>query len=252
MNLSSLSHHAYLLIGSDSVRADLVSILEKNHKITARANPDFFDRTYQNFTIDDAREVKTFHGTRPVTETGKKIFVLVMNGATVEAQNALLKLLEEPADYAHFFIIIPSTHLLLPTVKSRMQILETNNGGRITEDGADSREKGGNKNEMVVKGKNKVSETINPELLQSVKKFVTFSKAKRLEEVKKLIDDIAKEKKTKQDAIDLLNAIQVVIYEERGMKDGKLALEAIEVARNYIHDRAPSVKMLLEYVALNI
>ncbi len=254
MNLSSLSHHAYLLIGSDSVHADLLSILEKNHKIVARANPDFFDRTYQNFTIDDAREVKTFHGTRPVTETGKKIFILVMNGATVEAQNALLKLLEEPADYAHFFIIIPSTHLLLPTVKSRMQIIETKQEAGAQRGGPTeaTKEKGGGKNEKSVNGKNRVSETINPELLQSVKKFVTFSKAKRLEEVKKLIDDITKEKKTKQDAIDFLNAIQVVIYEEKGVKEGKLALEAIEMARNYIHDRAPSVKMLLEYVALNV
>lgn len=243
-DLKNLSHHAYLLVGSDSVRTDLLSILEKNHKIIARANPDFFDRTYQNFTIDDAREVKTFHGTRPVAETGKKIFVLVMNGATVEAQNALLKLLEEPAEYAHFFIIIPSTHLLLPTVKSRMQILETKNGGRRTEDEGGSVKKDGGENK-------KVSETISQELLQSAKKFVTFSKAKRLEEVKKLIDDITKEKKTKQDAIDFLNAIQVVIYEEKGVREGKLALEAIETARNYIHDRAPSVKMLLEYVALN-
>jgi DNA polymerase III delta prime subunit len=241
----NLSHHAYLLIGSDHVRANLVSILEKTHKIVVRANPDFFDRSYQIFTIDDAREVKTFHGTRPVHSDGKKIFVLVMNGATVEAQNALLKLLEEPAEYAHFFIIISSAHLLLPTVKSRMQIIEMKQ-----ETG--SRKQGGGKNEKNAIGKNKTSDTINSELLQSAKKFVTSSKAKRLEEVKKLIDDISKEKKTKQDAIDLLNAIQVVVYEEKGVKGGKSALEVIETARTYIDDRAPSVKMLLEYVALNV
>ncbi len=230
---SVLSHHAYYLVGNDTDRVGLLSLLENSHNITAQANPDFFDRAYQTFTIDDAREVKTFHGTRPVTETGKKIFVLQMNGATVEAQNALLKLLEEPAEYAHFFIIIPSAHLLLPTVKSRMQMIETRD------------EKGS-------KEKNKESNIIDLEILQSAKKFVTSSKVKRLEEVKKLIDDISKEKKTKQDAIDFLNTIQVVIYEEKGVKEGKSALEAIEIARNYIHDRAPSVKMLLEYVALSI
>jgi len=217
-----LSHHAYYLIGSNSVRVDLLSILEKTHKIISQGNPDFFDRAYETFTIDDAREVKHFHGTRPVTKDGKKIFILRVNGITVEAQNALLKLLEEPGEYAHFFIVISSAHLLLPTVKSRMQELKLGVGH------------------------------INSELLQTAQEFVTLSKTKKLEEVKKLIDDISKEKKTKQDAIDLLNAIQAIIYEEKGAKEGKSQLEAIETARNYIHDRAPSVKMLLEYVALNI
>ncbi len=220
-NPNLLSHHAHYLVGGDLMRAEIISILESHHSILIQANPDFFDRNYQTFAIDDAREVKTFHGMRPVTEVGKKIFVLQMNGITVEAQNALLKLLEEPAEYAHFFLIIPSTHLLLPTVKSRMSLLE-------------------------------IGTDINSELSGSAKKFVTLSKAKRLDEIKKLVEDITKEKKTKQDAIDFLNAIQAVIYEEKGVKEGKSTLEVIETARMYIHDRAPSVKMLLEYVALNV
>lgn len=227
-SLQLLNHHAYYLIGSDSVRAELHSMLDKTHKIQAQANPDFFDRVYETFVIDDAREVKTFHGMRPVTETGKKVFVLQMNGITVEAQNALLKLLEEPAEYAHFFIVIPSAHLLLPTVKSRMRFVSS-----------DVAEKS-------------VTAGVEVEVYSLAEKLLTLSAAKRLEEVKKLIDDISKEKKTKQDAIDLLNAIQAVVYEERGVKEGKSALETIELARNYIHDRAPSVKMLLEYVMLNV
>lgn len=230
-NLNTLSHHAYYLIGSDSVRADLLSVLDKTHDIQAQANPDFFQRSYETFVIDDAREVKTFHGMRPVTHAGKKVFILQMNGITIEAQNALLKLLEEPAEYAHFFIVIPSTHLLLPTVKSRMRFIGDETEGKS---GEMSRAR------------------ISSELLATAQKLIKLSKAKRLDEVKKLIDDISKEKKTKQDAIDLLNAIQTVIYEEKGVKEGKSALETIELARNYIHDRAPSVKMLLEYVMLGI
>lgn len=227
-SIKLLSHHAYYLISSDSVRADLFSILEKEHKIKAQGNPDFFDRSYETFVIDDAREVKTFHGMRPVTETGKKIFILRMNGITVEAQNALLKLLEEPAEYAHFFLLIPSAHLLLPTVKSRMRFIGDEQGDISSSVG------------------------IAPELLVVAQKLLTLSKAKRLEEVKKIIEDISKEKKTKQDAIDVLNAIQAVIYKEKGVKNGGKELEAIEMARNYLHDRAPSVKMLLEYVMLSI
>jgi DNA polymerase III gamma/tau subunit len=221
-----------MLIDSTHIRAELLSLLEKTHNIKPHANADFFDRTYEVFTIDDAREVKTFHHIRPMIETGKKIVLLHMNGITIEAQNALLKLLEEPAEYAHFFLIIPSAHMLLPTVKSRMRELKI------------SKE---TKSKKIPN-----TDTFDPEVLKLAQKIISVAKAKRLEEVKKLVDDIAKEKKTKQDAIDLLNAIQAVIYETQGIKKGKSALETIEFSRNYIHDRAPSVKMLLEYVMLNV
>jgi DNA polymerase III delta prime subunit len=228
----NLSHHANLLIGNTQMRDRLISILGKEYKITAQGNPDFFIRNYETFTIDDAREIKILHSTRPVGGSGKKgdvdrkIFVLAMNGATVEAQNAMLKLLEEPAEYAHFFLIIPSAHLLLPTVKSRLLISST-------------------------LPKESVQKT-SPNLLEDVRGFLKATQTKRLDIVKKLVDEISKEKKTKQDAIDFVNAIQEIVYTEKGVKNGKSALEAIEIARNYLNDRAPSVKMLLEYVALNV
>ena len=170
-----------------------------------------------------------------------------MNGITVEAQNSLLKLLEEPAKHAHFFVIIPSTHLLLPTMKSRMSLLDMKQEAWTKEKG-----RGTNKIDFDKNGKIGATDTIDSALLQSVKKFVTLSKAKKLEEIKRLIDDIAKEKRTKQDAIDLLSAIQAFIYKEKGLKEGKSSLEAVEFALTYMHYRAPSVKMLLEYVALKI
>ncbi|MEN9912867.1 MAG: hypothetical protein RLY66_275 [Candidatus Parcubacteria bacterium] len=230
MDLNNLSHHAYLLIGSDPHRLTLISILEKDHDISAQANPDFFDRSYQNLTIDDARELKSLHSTRPISISGKKIFIIMTNAATVEAQNALLKLLEEPAEYAHFFLIVPSAHILLPTIKSRMKEVQVEGS----------------------KGRKVERSTGDSENLEEAQKFLKISSAKRLEVVKKLMEDITKEKKTKQDAIDFLNAIQAVVYEEKGIKEGQKSLEAIEVARKYIYDRAPSVKMLLEYVALNV
>lgn len=228
-SLKSLSHHAYLIIGNDSHRLDLISILEKEHHIHAQGNPDFFDRLYENFTIDDARELKSLHSTRPIGITGKKIFIISTNAATVEAQNALLKLFEEPAEYAHFFLIVPSAHILLPTVKSRMQEVASNKL-------------------QVASRKNQA----DSELIDEAQKFLKMTPAKRLEVVKKLIEDITKEKKTKQDAINFLNAIQSVVHEEKGVKEGQKQLESIETARKYIHDRAPSVKMLIEYVALSI
>lgn len=224
--LKHLSHHAYLLIGTSSIHPDLFSLLEEAHSIPTQANPDFYNRTYENFVISDSRELRLFHDTRPIGTTGKKIFILTMNSATIEAQNALLKLLEEPADYAHFFLIIPSEHLLLSTVKSRMQIVR----------GASDKAQGAS----------------NAVQMTEAKKFLKMSVAKRLEAIKKLTEDITKEKKTKQYAINFLNAIQSVVYMEKGPVKGMKTLEVIDDARNYLNDRAPSVKMLMEYVALGI
>ena len=226
--LTVLNHHAYAIIGGEPVRDEIILILEKQHSIRTHGNADFFNGRFTSFTIDDAREVKAMHSTRPVIEDGKKIFILQMDSITVEAQNALLKLLEEPAEYAVFFIIIPSSHLLIPTVKSRLQLIESEGTHDVAISDADK------------------------ELADEAAKFLSANAAKRLEIIKKLMDDITKEKKTKKNAIDFLNAIQSTVYAERGVKSGKSTLESIETARKYMNDRSPSMKMLLEYVALNI
>ena len=242
-NLKSLtlSHHAYVLIGGaangiNEAHKGLLKILEKNHKISLHGNPDLFDRSYETFTIDDARELKAAHEMKSATTGAKKIFVLTMNGITIEAQNALLKLLEEPSDNAHFFIIIPSAHLILPTIKSRVSLImpDSSNGERSVG----------------------TSATVTPSANEDAEQFLKLSIPKRLEMIKKFTEDISKEKKTNQDAIDLLNAVESIIYKSANgvTRDIKWQgnLKAIETAKTYLHDRAPSIKMLLEYVALNV
>jgi len=228
MTQVDLNHHAFAVIGGSHRAKEILGTLSHKFAISPKGNPDFFERSYITFTIDDAREIKSLHEMRPVHVSGKKIFILSMNGITVEAQNALLKLLEEPSLYAHFFIVIPSTHLLLPTIKSRVQLI-------------DEREKGG------VSGARESDER----LVSEAKRFLEEPVAKRLETIKTLLDEISKEKKTKQDAIDFLNAVEHEIY-SGGLKNKMKQLEAIDTARSYITDRAPSLKMLLEYVALNV
>lgn len=220
-SVKSLAHHAYCLVGGETVHDELVSMLEKVHSIQVRGDVDFFNKKYLTFTIDDARELKSNHEMRPVGKMERRIFVIAMNGITIEAQNALLKLLEEPADYAHFFIVISSAHLLLPTVKSRLLFVET--GDVLESDG-----------------------------FAEAEKFLKMSVAKRLEYIKTLTDEIKDEKKTKQDAVDLLNAIQAFVYKGKGAMKGSRELETIEFARKYMNDTSSSPKMLLEYVALRV
>ena len=90
--------------------------------------------------------------------------------------------------------------------------------------------------------------------------FIKLPVPKRLDLIKSLMDDISKEKRPKQDAIDFLDALQEAIYSKAhsganpkgGLAKNIKSLEAVEAARTYMNDRSPSIKMLLEYVAMSI
>ncbi|MBW1368724.1 DNA polymerase III subunit delta' [Campylobacter jejuni] len=69
------------------------------------------------FLLDDARAVEK---ESYIAETEEKIIVLMANSFRIEAQNFLLKLLEEPPKNIKFLIVVPSKNLLLPTIKSRL------------------------------------------------------------------------------------------------------------------------------------
>ena len=230
---AELNHHAYGIIADISIVAKLLVELENTHKISTRGNPDFHHQHFDNFTIDDARAIKSTHLMRPVGATGKKIFVLSIHSIGHEAQNALLKMLEEPAEYAHFFLIVPSESMLLPTVRSRLRIIYVNG------------EKNASRN-----GSSMVASAQNIEIADLAATFLKQSRVKRLETIKKIIEDITKEKKTKQYAVEFLNAVQKLIYERGDIRNVAGALHLTEVVRKYIHDRGAGTKMLLEYVAL--
>ena len=229
-----LSHHAYVIIGGQTERDDLILTLSKKHAIKIAGNPDFFDRRYEIFSIDDARALKSLAETRAAFAGAYKVFVLTMNGITIEAQNALLKLFEEPGEHARFFLILPSAHLLIPTIKSRIQFLVASGTGSATS----------------------VTSESNADIIKAAKAFLAAPVKTRLDIVKDLMDQIAKEKKTKQDAVDLLNALEEQVHASAkgaaGLSKSSTALEAILLAGTYATDRAPSMKMLLEYVALNV
>ena len=69
------------------------------------------------FLLEDARAVEK---ESYIAESSEKIIVLMAYSFRHEAQNFLLKLLEEPPKNIKFLIVVPSKNLLLPTIKSRL------------------------------------------------------------------------------------------------------------------------------------
>jgi DNA polymerase III delta prime subunit len=85
----------------------------------------------RSFHIDAIRALRQDAGVLP-NEAACKVYVLHNAQAmTVEAQNALLKLLEEPPDYVCLILTAPTRKKLLPTVISRVFALSL--GEAVTE-----------------------------------------------------------------------------------------------------------------------
>lgn len=114
-------HHAYFLTGdSEKALKYLLSFLEKELQFSINANPDYIFNKIETLNIDESRNLKLIHSKKPF---GKKRIVIVQTeNIPIESQNALLKLFEEPEPDNHFFIIIEKP-VLLPTLASRIQII---------------------------------------------------------------------------------------------------------------------------------
>ena len=111
MVLSSLfediTHHAHIVYSNVYSQ----KAIEKKEGV--------FITTYDVFTVRDARHISSL-GRERVEKEKKQIYVfLVKKDITRQAQNALLKVCEEPVDNVYFFFFLPHNTPLLDTFTSR-------------------------------------------------------------------------------------------------------------------------------------
>ena len=115
-------HHANIIAGKEDYRDFVFGILEKELNFDIKANPDFLLLENESFGIDDARNLKRCALGKPLI--GEiKVSLVITKSITHEAQNALLKVLEEPPAGTYLFINIEHLGGLLPTFISRVMIL---------------------------------------------------------------------------------------------------------------------------------
>ncbi len=108
-------------------------------KAQGKGHPDIFETDgikgkSKNFTVDAIREVRDDAFVMP-NESDKKVYIL-KNGHNMneQAQNALLKILEEPPSYVYFIIVAQSKSTMLETILSRVQVFSLlGDEGKVTE-----------------------------------------------------------------------------------------------------------------------
>ena len=208
---TGLVGNVHLVAGTAAAIPHILDILRANG-VSTEGNPDIYIREYPRFGVDDAIELRDRSNKRPIAGS-QRFFIIATPGMTNEAQNALLKTLEEPPADAAFFIVVPAPEMLLSTLRSRAQILFLEH----TEDGEQSID---------------------------AKAFLAAAPPERLDMLKPLLEKDEDDKRDIGRIVGFLSAL------ERVLEKKPEGLHAIYRARKYIGDKGALVKPLLEQVAL--
>jgi len=93
----------------------------------ANAHPDFLhiqpEGKSQSIKIDEIRALSNFLHETALLNSYRVVFITQAENLNTAAANALLKSLEEPGDSTLLMLTTPDEHLLLPTLRSRAQLI---------------------------------------------------------------------------------------------------------------------------------
>ena len=217
-----INHHAYLIKGGKENLSLLLSIYKEETGEKSVGNPNILIFETVNLSINDAREIKLLAGQSRVRSDIPKWIIIFANFISQEAQQALLKTLEDPIEGTSFFLVTEGVASILPTLKSRL---------------------------------------INFELKQSssdekfAKKFLSLLPGERIKMISEFLssNDDLEPALLRSEVLKILNDIESIFSKEISRKlDNAQIRQGNELirAKDFLHDRSPSVKMLFEHIAL--
>lgn len=225
-----LHHHAYLVCGEpDRALDEIEHYFDTRLHFPRRGNPDFWVGRFDTFGVEEGKNISRMHALTS-SSGGMKVFVIVADFFTTEAQNALLKMFEEPPAHTHFFIVMKNPDVLLPTLRSRLFVVDA--GG--ASDGG-------------------LHEMPDEDVVPRAETYMRASAPKRLSLLKDIIDS-----KDKMQAVRFVEALEIFfaaqVRQAGNDKPEKYAQEikSIVNAKRYLYGRAPSVKMILEHLSLTL
>ncbi len=218
-------YHSYIIESNiDTIPYLLREFLEERGDIE-KQSPDFLIELYDSFSISDGDRIKEWHRNMPVGG-GKKICIIGAKFINREAEQSLLKIIEEPNKHTHFFIIVPDSSLLLDTILSRVHLI-----------------------------KNIVDNNIQND--DYANEFLNSSIANRIEKITDIIKEFKDDENSgglRYRATSLVNSLERIIYvkwkNNINSENEKFILNELKNCRDYLSTPGASVKMILEHIAL--
>ena len=220
-------HHAFV-IEAEALEgiAAAEAWVKKELGMKAENNPDVVVRQYGLLSVEDARQVSELAAGIAFAGDTKAV-IIAASRAYHEAQNALLKLFEEPPAGTYLFLIMPSLGGLLPTLRSRVQILQNTEKKNTTIYGSNS----------------------------AAAEFMKANKEKRSAIIKKLVSgkDEEERRENREEALAIINGIEAAAYRDGGFTKSPIEaalLKDIQELRAHLYDRSAPVRMILEHLSL--
>ncbi len=225
-------HHAYLITGTIKGNLSYLHDAIKNIiGVDIKSYPDYHLYFTSSFSVDDSRliiekqKTKSFVGS-PENGTGMRFFVIAAHSFTTEAQNGLLKVLEEPVSGNHFFILTTTEDVLLSTLRGRLHHIE---GEKLSYDDLDGW----------------CNSFINADIVTRLLMVEKFLKEGEKNNDEKLIRHRSR---------DVLNQIEKIFFDQilTNQKNQNLAIskfltELIKM-KEYLNETSASPRLIFEYV----
>ena len=191
--------------------------LKKELGMRLENNPDISVLAFGLLSVEDVRRVVESASQAPFFGDTKAI-VIAASRVYHEAQNALLKLFEEPPRGTHLFLILPTLGSLLPTLRSRVQVLTV--------------------------------DSPRAKVPEEAEIFIGATKEKRSALIKKLTSgrDEEERRENREEALAIVTGIEALAAKD--VEKYRQLLDELQVLRGHLHDRSAPVKMILEHLAI--
>ena len=220
-----MSHHAfYIVAAKEEGVSRALTYAQSDLGMEVSNNPDIVTLSHGLFSVDDARRV-----VRHASQTGsggKKLIIVSAERIFHEAQNALLKIFEEPPEGTTLILIIPSAGVMLATLRSRLLELPMS-----LHDG---------------------------EVGENVTAFIQGTPAEKEKIVAKLLERTKSEKEEEKqaargDALRLLEGLTLLVHTAWRKKPTEELTLFLKDANTFIpilHERSAPLKLIFEHVLL--
>ncbi len=220
-------HHAYVYAGDrEAGLTAALAYAEKELGLEPVGNPDVITLTYGLFSVDEARALAGRAALAPA-RSDKKILIVATNRIFHEAQNALLKLFEEPPAATTLVLIVPSAGNLIATLRSRLQPLPLGKKQKNIEEGIE---------QEFIAGSGAVREKVIEGILNEAKS-----------------DKDEEKQEARAKALRLAEGLARAGYEAWREKPGaelRAMLTDLDRLIPVLHDRAAPLKAILEHLLL--
>jgi DNA polymerase III delta prime subunit len=212
-------HHAYIIEGDvDTSRREVFSFIKENFNLVP-GHSDMFLFSYPDLGVSSVEEIISANLRKPALG-GKKFLIIDFTSISNQAQNSLLKTLEEPQQNTHIFLLTQSSAVFLPTVLSRVHVVSYSS----------------------------LKDVVDDKLMERASMYLSSTLAERLEMVKEILGE-------KDDELIDDSYIQSFIFELERQAYAKIEnkdLHPFLTIDEYIRDASSSNKLLLEYLSLSL